>query len=388
MAKLTKFFPGYPAGLQTSKAEALPEDASVSGDVDEDFTLSPFDIADDLERGFAAEAVLAKNASSPSMSRDPFRRCCIIHLQSPKDEYHLISETGDMLLTAKFLRRQGRIEFFLVADEQDALSSPDNSPRKSEPSTCRRQRPAFAMQYNEHNENWMLTQTICEHCAHRPKHLSCEFLGKSQQMAFIQHSMKTVVPAAASPREDFDATVGEESEDCKEKSPENNAKMYKATVHYVDVKIPALQEDSTMVWCPVALGRDLGERHPSYGVQRRASDSMLLAKRSTIRRSSGSCSPNRRSQTSQWPDDEAECPEAMQLYTKVPEWDDEVESLVLNFRNRVVQSSPMNFMVCAGERRLVLQHAKLSCNTFCLDFRHPLSTVQAFAVSLSALLWV
>lgn len=319
-----------------------------------DDVVSPFDIADDLENGFMAEAVLSKEASTPVRSREPFRRCCIFHLADPAEEYHLLSETGDMLLTAKYVRRERRLEFYL-ADE-----ATNTSPQSV--SSSKRSRPAFTMSYSENNDNWVLKQTSCEHCAHRPKHMSCESLGKAQQVAFIQHSRR---------------------------------RAGKALVHFVDVRIPpALRDDAaSMVWCPVTLGRDLSDRSPA---SRGNSDASPVAAECgsgtpSRRRSGGNVTgyltPTKdRFRTQQLVDEE----DPLQLCTKMPAWDEELESLVLNFHDRTVQSSPMNFMLCAdpeGSSRVVMQHAKMCNNTYSLDFKHPLSTIQAFAVALTALLW-
>merc|ERR1711972_754474 len=63
----------------------------------------------------------------------------------------------------------------------------------------------------------------------------------------------------------------------------------------------------------------------------------------------------------------------MHACTLKPVWDDELESLVLNFNDRRVQSSPMNFILCidAGQSpHVILQHAKMCETTYSLDFRY------------------
>mmetsp|Transcript_70669 Transcript_70669/g.199535 ORF Transcript_70669/g.199535 Transcript_70669/m.199535 type:complete len:277 (+) Transcript_70669:74-904(+) len=85
-------------------------------------------------------------------------------------------------------------------------------------------------------------------------------------------------------------------------------------------------------------------------------------------------------------DDEAR---GRRLVTKMPTWNDEVGSLVLDFKGRRVQASAKNFQLTqeGSEKHLVCQHCKIAPNTFSLDFRFPLSAVQAFAVSLTTLSW-
>jgi len=389
----------YKSEADGTPAAVILAKTSVSISMEDAF--SPFNSADDLEQGFAAEAVQAKTAASPAQPKEPFRRCCIFHSVDPVDEFHLVSQTGDMLLTAKFLRREHRIEFYLPEEEKRlALQS----------ESCMRRRgvPAFTTTHSEHNDNYVVTQTCCDHCVQRPRHLSCKFLGKAQQMAFIQHSRRKVGPHAL--------------------------------LHYVDVRIPSLVADTeSMVWCPVTLGRDLSDKFPAQGgTPRRTRSGQSLGdhvRRTRSGQSLGSysssqgcrdngtksqplgsysssqgcrddgtkslplgsyssshcCRDRSEEELQEGPETEElqEEPDALQLRTKMPVWDDTVDSLVLNFNDRTVQSSPMNFMLCTADQsqRVVMQHAKLSANTYCLDFRHPLSTAQAFAIALSSLKW-
>lgn len=116
----------------------------------------------------------------------------------------------------------------------------------------------------------------------------------------------------------------------------------------MEVSIPGLYSDeSRVIWCP-KLGRgDLG-----------------------LEPVEGSC-------------------ESQQLATKAPAWNDEVESLVLDFKARNVQSSAKNFQLSLGKRpeHVICQYGKIGTNAFSLDFRYPLSCVQAFGISLSTMSW-
>jgi len=115
----------------------------------------------------------------------------------------------------------------------------------------------------------------------------------------------------------------------------------------MEVHIPALHSNgSRVVWCPL-LGRgDLGA--PADGGQ-----------------------------------------DALRLVTRKPAWNDDVESLVLDFRGRHIQSSAKNFQLGLPQKpeHVVCQFGKLGPETFSLDFRCPLSVIQAFAVSLTTLFW-
>mmetsp|Transcript_102700 Transcript_102700/g.162372 ORF Transcript_102700/g.162372 Transcript_102700/m.162372 type:complete len:393 (-) Transcript_102700:154-1332(-) len=324
-----------------------------------------FDLADDLEAGFMSEAFMAKGTTSPVQPKAPFRRCCIFHLADSVDEYHLLSESGDQMLTAKYIRTAARIEFFFPEEE---LKSPkkceDDSTRQSS-----KRRLAFVMNYTLDRGcgQWVLKQSNCEHCMQRPKRISCEALGQGQQVAFIQHSLRP---------------VGQ------------------AKVNYVDIRIPPVScGTEKSVWCPVTMGRDLCGRSYSgslgYSRHRRNSapefpsnDNDDLPKRWASKPEAldedGSMSPPR-SPTRSRVDLEVQ---PVRLHTKLPVWDEELESLVLSFKDRTVQSSPMNFMLRTEDNdSIVMQHAKMAANTFGLDYRYPLSTIQAFAVALTALSW-
>lgn len=117
--------------------------------------------------------------------------------------------------------------------------------------------------------------------------------------------------------------------------------------NYMEVHVPGLYSDgSRVVWCPL-LGRgDLGAE-PDGGR------------------------------------------EAQKLVARRPQWNDEVESLVLDFKGRHIQSSAKNFQLALQQKpeHVICQYGKIGPQTFSLDFKYPLSVVQAFAVSLTTLFW-
>ncbi len=61
----------------------------------------------------------------------------------------------------------------------------------------------------------------------------------------------------------------------------------------------------------------------------------------------------------------------------------------LNFHGRAVKASARNFQmreqVDDQEGDVLLMHGKVSKNEFHLDFRHPISMVEAFAISLASI---
>lgn len=81
--------------------------------------------------------------------------------------------------------------------------------------------------------------------------------------------------------------------------------------------------------------------------------------------------------------------EPLRLFTREPKWNEDVCCLVLDFKGRNVMSSSKNFQLMTPGQydHVVCQYAKVGDNTFSLDFRHPMSVVQAFGISLSTLFW-
>jgi len=77
------------------------------------------------------------------------------------------------------------------------------------------------------------------------------------------------------------------------------------------------------------------------------------------------------------------------LVTRAPEWNSEVGSLVLDFKGRSVSASAKNFQLSPEDRpsHVSCQFGKLAGNTFGLDFRYPLTVIQAFGISMSTVLW-
>ena len=87
-------------------------------------------------------------------------------------------------------------------------------------------------------------------------------------------------------------------------------------------------------------------------------------------------------------------PPPIKLACKVPQWNQKVESLVMDFvGSRVKLASSKNFLMYisskggAGKSNPVLQVGKYRSKRYNLDIKEPLSTVQGFAIALSAFLW-
>jgi len=305
------------------------------------FDEQAFDAVDELEKGFADEGFVAKALRHPEASSARLTRCSIVH-QEGSDEYHLLSETLDLLMVARHLPQEDLIEFLCPGE---APGSPTPGARGER----RRQRPAFSMSLGEGGGAEMtLVQGRCECCAHRPRHLTCEYMGKGQQVARIRHSRRSIGGG-------------------------------KARVHRLEVHIPPVVNGTkSAVWCPVFTGKDLGCLSPSAS-SRSSSTSMSPSRRRTPSKALlPECLPG-------------DLDEPLSLTSRLPEWDAHVESLVLDFQGRSnLCVSPRNFMLEYGSGRdaeIVFQHAQNGRSTWCLDYKHPLSTVQAFAIAMASLHW-
>jgi len=71
---------------------------------------------------------------------------------------------------------------------------------------------------------------------------------------------------------------------------------------------------------------------------------------------------------------------------KPPKWNEQIGAFVLNFNKRVTQASVKNFQLTSKEDpdTVYLQFGRVGKDVFNMDFRHPFSAYQAFAICLSS----
>jgi len=82
--------------------------------------------------------------------------------------------------------------------------------------------------------------------------------------------------------------------------------------------------------------------------------------------------------------------EEVRLVSQLPVWNEQVQSMVLDFKGRQAIPSAKNFqLVPEGHpERTVCQHAKIGPHSFSLDFKGPMTVIQAFGVALTTTLWI
>jgi len=81
--------------------------------------------------------------------------------------------------------------------------------------------------------------------------------------------------------------------------------------------------------------------------------------------------------------------QATALENKKPTWSEEAGSLVLGFKGRSVIPSAKNFqlVLSSNKKDVVCQFGKVGPQTFALDIKYPLTTIQAFAMGISTMFW-
>jgi len=82
------------------------------------------------------------------------------------------------------------------------------------------------------------------------------------------------------------------------------------------------------------------------------------------------------------------------LTTKLPTWNQQLGTMVLDFGGRVKKASARNFQLCAKEEekkgknaQVLLQYGKVKQGQYVLDYQYPLSAQQALTIALSVGAW-
>ncbi|KAJ3130349.1 hypothetical protein HK098_002578 [Nowakowskiella sp. JEL0407] len=78
--------------------------------------------------------------------------------------------------------------------------------------------------------------------------------------------------------------------------------------------------------------------------------------------------------------------EILTLHNKQPQWNDDTQSFVLNFNGRVSMASVKNFQIVHDDdmEYIIMQFGRVAPDRFTIDFRYPMSPLQAFAIALTS----
>jgi hypothetical protein len=236
-------------------------------------------------------------------------------------------------------RSQDHSHFLLTSEEGDALllarvveKGPEEGsvemwvPTGGDPPTA--VGPAFTLSHAGNGDTWTLSCTRCECCEYLPP--TCAGCGQQckRHLMYIRQSPETV-------------------HGCK--------------VMHMEAEIPPLRPDGKpAIWCtrPRAAGES----------------------------PRGSCSA---------PPEAAFAGAGQCLESWKPRWSTRLQSLTQDFYGRCDRASAKNIQMGLAsatprrcdKQRPELLHGKIGDNHFCLDYRQPLSMVQAFALALSTKNW-
>eukprot|EP00744_Colponema_vietnamica_P012811 GILI01017968.1.p1 GENE.GILI01017968.1~~GILI01017968.1.p1 ORF type:complete len:360 (-),score=18.63 GILI01017968.1:180-1259(-) len=322
-----------------------------------------FDVADILEQGLAREYTSAC-LRVPSYGKK-LRQCYVVRSDDRKKFCLYLEEDDSFQLQA------------CIEDNKDiyfSLYHPDEEPAHK--SYCAVLRQVGERQFH-------LFSRDCEGCDQRWYSCGCpEREIDRQELAFISHSMRH-----------YD----------------------EISLNYMDIVIPSITPDgSRVVWCPrncpnTSLSRIKppvsAASTPNVGSTPRSSNFSTTKSNfypgSGSAPSSGTSTPTTSLATtapSSLPTIPSYMPsgsssnrdDVLFIRSKIPQWNDRLESLVLDFRGRVTQGSAKNFQLCMDSRpdRVILQYGKCGDEKFILDYRYPLSMLQAFAVAMSSWKWI
>ena len=339
--------------------------SSVSGEDSRRGVIPERDMLDEIERGASKELLFDETATAPS-SRRKWNFCYVTH--SEKKQFWMHSQdTHKVMLTAKregaevYISQYKDFPTTFAKTKEDAVSRSESG---ASASSSPRIRTGFCavVRMDTVTGTIRMYKTGCDLCDSELYTFTCgpgSSETKRQLIAVVRMRSTTISGTDIAARA-------------------------------VSVDIPPLDErGNSIVWCPRTLGRAVPplQVHQEYRLKR-----SLSASSSEMR--SASTSPRRstlRKRTSSMASISEDGTEKVKLKSKLPTWNAKVSSLVLGFKNkRVSRASSKNFlMVCEqSPDHVVFQFGKSKKSaTFNLDFRNPVSPLQAFGIAVTSFMF-
>jgi hypothetical protein len=361
-------------------------------------------LVDMLEQG-ACREVMGDKCLSPLNKKKAWQETYVE--SESKDNFRMVDEkSGALLLTAKRWKGDFYIsmyEDFPQSFKGAGVGAGGVAPAPGSPQRrllAERRRYCSVLRLNEAKNGYRLVSCACELCDQQLGKFSCGVAAspdERQVLAEIRHVTRII--------------AGTEIE-----------------ARCLDVQLPALTEEDAsqrVVWCPRTMAHgvhgSIAEEHSR--LRRQGSQGTSGAVGAALRGVEVIHDPNEDAETKDNSDDERERSQSSRgaasakaldrrisnaapsggdfahnsdkdryfFMTKLPVWNDEMGSLVLKFRNaRVLEASSKNFILAdkRDPERAIFQLGKHSQGRFNLDFKHPISPLQAFGLALSAYCFV
>jgi len=337
-----------------------------------------------LEAGICKN-VIAEKCIKPLERKESWQQCFI--LSEGKHCFKMYDESsGALLLTAK--RTKGG-EFYIsqyedfpetfkgpVKNGENSNNGPSCDIRDSYPSK-QIERYCVVLKPGSTKSSFKLVSRSCELCDKRLNKFSCgassgQCNGDRQILGIITHRT-TIIDQT-----DIEARC-------------------------LDVQLPGLLNGERIVWCPRTMAkgvhaditlenqrlRSYSTGDSKYGQEQEESKEGEESDGDERPKNSEDYKAKRGKQLKQKniPFTKNANGDRYYFTTKLPKWNDEVGSLVLQFRNkRVRMASSKNFILTDKNdpQKLVFQLGKCQSGRFNLDFKNPMSPLQAFGIALSA----
>lgn len=338
-----------------------------------------FEDIDLLESGFARE-YLAEECLSPTDNDKRWTNCYVERVD--KFQFKLFEdETNRFLLSAK------QVDSTFYISQYEDFPELEGTPSNY---YC------AVLQKHPTLPNFKLYNCGCEGCDKGYMTYSCTPRGGNPSSSHSQsdsdpdsRNQQPSSPQSSSDVQTHPATFDSATEifDCQQEPVDRQLladirhsiqriKYVDADMRNLNVVLPGILPDrrSRVVWCP----RQNGSTTRVNATPSREDSTRFVV-----------TSPRSNNNLQTFVDD-GTYDDRIELQSKLPEWNHDLESLVLKFHGgRVLAASSKNLLLGTKDdpTRGILQFGKSRKGKFVLDFRYPMAPVQAFGICLSMCAW-